>query len=117
MTEEILKSGFFFDEYYVLRVLEPGTASETVDLTDECSGYAESKLFHLHTVHNNKYVSRRTQRVPRYFTTFPGDYRLNRNQSRCGQNAGYRCPHSPEGESKSTRDRAKGVTGDDNEVE
>lgn len=52
MTEEILKSGFFFDEYYVLRVLEPGTASETVDLTDECSGYAESKLFHLHTVHN-----------------------------------------------------------------
>lgn len=43
MSEEIMKSGFYFDEYYALRVLEPGIATETVDLTDECSGYAESK--------------------------------------------------------------------------
>lgn len=47
MSEEILKSGFFFDEYYALRVLEPGIATETIDLTDECSGYADSKYLNI----------------------------------------------------------------------
>lgn len=47
MAEEIHKSGLFFDEYFALRVLEPGVAAETADLTDECNGYAESNLLFL----------------------------------------------------------------------
>ena len=46
MSEEISKYGIYFDEIYTLRVLEPAISSETNDLTDECSGYTESK-YHL----------------------------------------------------------------------
>lgn len=43
MSEEISKYGIYFDDIYALRVLEPEIATETNELTEECSGYAGSK--------------------------------------------------------------------------
>lgn len=43
MSEELSKSGLFFDDLHILRVLEPDISSETNDLKDECSLFNDSK--------------------------------------------------------------------------
>lgn len=45
MSEELSKSGLFFDDLHILRVLEPDISSETNDLKDECSLFNDSKIF------------------------------------------------------------------------
>lgn len=43
MSDEIAKYGLYYDDLYALRVLEPEVAAETLELVDECGGYAESE--------------------------------------------------------------------------
>lgn len=52
MTDEIAKYGLFYDDLYSLRVLEPEVATETQDLVEECSGYAESMCLFLTILHS-----------------------------------------------------------------
>lgn len=42
MSEDLIKSGIFFDEVDKVRILDPTSAKQVNDLRDECKIYIES---------------------------------------------------------------------------